>query len=177
MVLKRLGRAFNEGAYKRCHTIVGDNKNVAVISLLQNDDKKLKTDFKLLKRLERLKIPVVKAELKHVMYRKRKRLAIVMPRYDENIRIDGIYKFGYDSWYDVYITPAHLSKLKTIYKAIKRNKVYMFDMQFLIKNNPDDIVLSDPGDVETKVNKNNLNLAEIKRVISRLENEKHYLCD
>jgi hypothetical protein len=115
---------------------------------------KSSTAFKKLKKIG-VKVPPVR--LTHVLVGKRKRVALVMPRYKYHSR---------DICLEDYVNKNMLKCLEDLYFKFKKAQVCSYDMQF-VWNTTDKVLLTDPGSFSGHVkDENNESLWEIANFIN-----------
>lgn len=134
------GKRLGTGAYKSCYAI---GKTRAALVACYCDYRFLLRDFNLLKDLEALGVPVVKAKIGIIKLEGKRRRAIILPRYDfGGLRAATLPHSR--------LNRTHKKQLVTIYNAIKEKGLYMPDMQFLLRHGKkSEIVLADPNGCET----------------------------
>lgn len=113
--------------------------------------------------MEALGIPVVKARLGLVKKDKKRRKAIILPRYDEG----GVRP---SSLSDYRLNKTHKKQLRAIYNAIKKKKVDISDLQFLVRHGrKSHIVVTDPNGVDYNVHpEHNYSLGDLSDVMAEM---------
>lgn len=149
-----VGKWLGCGAYKDCYEL--GKSRVALLSK-EYEEYTFKKDYQLLKKLEKLKLPSVKARFGKVMKGRRIRNAIILPKYDHG----GVRVSGHQT---DKIKKEHHKQLVKIYKGIKKHKMVMSDMQFLIRDGAKpEIVLTDPNYIDFDIDpRNNYNLSDLE---------------
>lgn len=157
------GKRLGTGAYKSCYAI---GKTKAALVACYCDYRFLLRDFNLLKDLESLGVPVVKAKLGVIKLEGKRRKAIILPRYDEGgVRAASLPHLR--------LNRTHKKQLVTIYNAIKAKGLYMPDMQFLLRRGKkSEIVLADPNGCEISESNTtplvNYNLKELGDIMTEM---------
>jgi hypothetical protein len=139
METKKVGEAIGEGFNKTCY-LLGDSE-IALIPRPEADEesKDMIFELRLYERLAKAGIDVPPVRVETVLLGRRRRRALVMPRYRYHSRDN-------DSGLTKWVDKKMLKSLERIFFQIKKAQLVAYDIQF-VWNTTDRLMVCDPGSV------------------------------
>jgi hypothetical protein len=129
--MKTCGVSIGSGAQKTAYEVVGKKSLVALVPHSQLND--VRHEIRILKQLQKMGIPVLKAKYASVMCNGTKQKAMLVPRYDFH---------SFDNYYE-RMNNLHVRRLKKMKAKIDKLGIVISDSQYLFKKNGE-VVLADP---------------------------------
>lgn len=140
MGLKKAGKVIGEGYNKICY-LLGETE-VALIPHPDADPEAgdVSLELKKYKKLARAGLSVPPARIETVLLGRKRRRALVMPRYKYHSR-------NAHSELDMVVDKRMLKSLERIFFQLKKTNLYVSDLQF-VWDTADDLKVCDPGFIE-----------------------------